>query len=77
VTSAGFVGPETAYAFAVAPMSTDTDKARAGPQYPPAKLDPPVDVIGGGEPTTDDEWAHDSGGTRRSSTTAPGCAPGK
>ncbi|WP_327000361.1 YfbM family protein [Dactylosporangium sp. NBC_01737] len=38
----------------------DTDKAWAGLQYLLSRLDPPVDVIGGGEPLTDDEWGHDA-----------------
>jgi hypothetical protein len=38
----------------------DTDKAWAGLEYLLAELDPPVDVIGGGEPITDDAWAYDS-----------------
>ncbi|MGS2619450.1 YfbM family protein [Micromonospora sp. LZ34] len=38
----------------------DTDRAWAGLQYLLAKLDPPIDVIGGGEPVTDDEWGYDS-----------------
>jgi hypothetical protein len=37
----------------------DTDKAWAGLQYLLAKLEPPVDVVGGGEPVTT-EWAYDS-----------------
>ncbi len=38
----------------------DTDKAWAGLQYLLAKLDPPVDIIGGGVPITDEEWGYDS-----------------
>jgi hypothetical protein len=45
---------------AQASRGMDTDKAWAGLQYLLAKLYPPVDVIGGGEPLTDDEWGYDS-----------------
>jgi hypothetical protein len=38
----------------------DTDTAWAGLQWLLAKLDPPVDVIAGGEPLTADEWGYDS-----------------
>src|SRR6266704_6051020 len=38
----------------------DTDKAWAGLRYLLAKLDPPVDVISGGEPLTNDQWGYDS-----------------
>jgi hypothetical protein len=38
----------------------DTDKAWAGLQFLLRKVDAPVDVIGGGEPVTDDEWGYDS-----------------
>jgi hypothetical protein len=44
----------------VSSRGMDTDKAWAGLQYLLAKLGPPVDVIGGGEPITDDEWGYDS-----------------
>lgn len=44
----------------VSSRGTDTDKAWAGLQYLLAKLGPPVDLIGGGEPMTDDEWGYDS-----------------
>jgi Domain of unknown function (DUF1877) len=42
----------------VSSRGMDTDKAWAGLQYLLAKLGLPVDVIGGGEPLTDDEWGH-------------------
>lgn len=45
---------------AVSPRGMDTDKAWAGLQWLLAKLDPPVDVIGGGEPMTIEEWGYDS-----------------
>ncbi|HEX5994882.1 MAG TPA: YfbM family protein [Jiangellales bacterium] len=44
----------------VSSRGIDTDKAWAGLQYLLAKLGSPVDVIGGGEPMTDDEWGYDS-----------------
>ncbi|MEU8299719.1 DUF1877 family protein [Micromonospora sp. NPDC048909] len=44
----------------VASRGMDTDKAWAGLQHLLTKLGPPVDVIGGGEPMTDDEWGYDS-----------------
>jgi hypothetical protein len=44
----------------VSSRGMDTDKAWAGLQYLLAKLGPPVDVIGGGEPVTDDEWGYDA-----------------
>ncbi|GAA1404515.1 YfbM family protein [Catellatospora coxensis] len=43
-----------------AARGVDTDKAWAGLQFLLAKLNPPVDVIAGGEPMTDDEWGYDS-----------------
>ncbi|MGW3783637.1 YfbM family protein [Micromonospora chokoriensis] len=42
----------------VSSRGMDTDKAWAGLQYLLAKLGPPVDVIGGGEPMTKDEWGY-------------------
>jgi Domain of unknown function (DUF1877) len=45
---------------AVSPRGMDTDKAWAGLRWLLTKLDPPVDVIGGGEPMTADEWGYDS-----------------
>jgi hypothetical protein len=44
----------------VSSRGMDTDKAWAGLRYLLAKLNPPIDVIGGGEPITDDIWGHDS-----------------
>ncbi|MEE6257986.1 YfbM family protein [Plantactinospora sonchi] len=44
----------------VSSRGMDTDKAWAGLQYLLAKLSPPVDVISGGEPMTDDRWGYDS-----------------
>jgi len=38
----------------------DTDKAWAALQYLLAKLGSPIDVIGGGEAITDEEWGYDS-----------------
>src|SRR5262245_4711591 len=38
----------------------DTDKAWAGLQYLLAKAGTPVDIVGGGEPITDDTWGYDS-----------------
>ena len=63
--------PDAAYEYAgdvrmgdedeeVSSRGMDTDKAWAGLQILLARLSPPVDVIGGGEPTTDDEWGYDS-----------------
>jgi hypothetical protein len=45
---------------AVSSRGMDTDKAWAGLQWLLTKLDPPVDVVAGGEPMTDDEWGYDS-----------------
>lgn len=42
------------------PTTALETSARAGLQYLLAKLDPPVDVISGGEPVTDDVWGYDS-----------------
>ncbi|GAA0932688.1 hypothetical protein Vau01_123260 [Virgisporangium aurantiacum] len=44
---------------AVSSRGIDTDKAWAGLQWLLAEVDPPVDVIGGGEPMTDDKWGYD------------------
>jgi hypothetical protein len=44
----------------VSSRGMDTDKAWAGLQYLLARLSPPVDVIGGGTPVTDDRWGYDS-----------------
>jgi hypothetical protein len=44
----------------VSSRGMDADKAWVGLQHLLAKLDPPVDVIGGGEPITDDVWGYDS-----------------
>jgi len=44
----------------VSSRGMDTDTAWAGLRRLLAKLDPPVDVIGGGEPMTADEWGYDS-----------------
>jgi len=63
--------PDSAYEYAgdlrmvdgdepVSLRGMDTDKAWAGLQWLLTKLDPPVDVFGGGEPMTDDEWGYDS-----------------
>jgi hypothetical protein len=38
----------------------DTDKAWAALQHLLRRLDAPIDVIGGGEPVTHDEWGYDS-----------------
>jgi hypothetical protein len=38
----------------------DTDKAWAALAHLLGKLDPPVDVIGGGEAVTEDEWGYDA-----------------
>lgn len=43
-----------------APRGMDTDKAWAAIEYLLAFLDPPVDVISGGDPITDAEWGYDS-----------------
>jgi hypothetical protein len=45
---------------AVSSRGMDTDTAWAGLRWLLAKLDPPVDVIGGGQRMTDDEWGYDS-----------------
>jgi hypothetical protein len=44
----------------VSSRGTDTDKAWAGLRYLLARVGAPVDVIGGGEPVTDDRWGYDS-----------------
>jgi Domain of unknown function (DUF1877) len=44
----------------VSSRGMDTDKAWAGLQYLLAKAGAPVDVIGGGEPITEEEWGYDS-----------------
>lgn len=38
------------------PRAIDTDKAWAGLEYLLAKLGPPLNVISGGTPVTDEEW---------------------
>jgi hypothetical protein len=43
----------------VSSRGMDTDKAWAGLQYLLTKAESPVDVIGGGEPITNDEWGYD------------------
>jgi hypothetical protein len=45
---------------AVSSRGMDTDQAWAGLRWLLAKLDPPVDIIGGGESMTEDEWGYDS-----------------
>jgi hypothetical protein len=54
--------PDQAYEFAddLAPRGMDTDKAWAGLHQLLATLDPPVDVVGGGTPVTDEEWGYGS-----------------
>jgi hypothetical protein len=42
----------------VSSRGMDLDKAWAGLQHLLAKLRPPVDVIDGGEPVTEDEWGY-------------------
>jgi hypothetical protein len=44
----------------VSSRGTDTDKAWPCLQYLLAKAGAPIDVIGGGEPVTDDVWGYDS-----------------
>ena len=44
----------------VSSRGMDTDKAWAALQHLLRKLDAPVDVIGGGDPVTDDEWGYDA-----------------
>ena len=44
----------------VSSRGMDLDKAWAGLQHLLAKLNPPIDVIGGGEPITADIWGYDS-----------------
>lgn len=43
-----------------APRGMDTDKAWAGLAYLLIRLNPPIDVIGGGTPLTDQVWGYDS-----------------
>jgi len=44
----------------VSSRGTDTDKAWPCLQYLLAKAGAPIEVIGGGEPVTDDVWGYDS-----------------
>jgi hypothetical protein len=63
-------GPEEAYEYAcdlqmgdedegVSSRGMDTDKAWAGLQHLLAKAGMPVDIVGGGEPLSDDMWGYD------------------
>jgi hypothetical protein len=45
---------------AVSSRGMDTDQAWAGLRWLLNRMDPPVDIIGGGEPMTHDKWGYDS-----------------